>query len=71
MILPKGSRSNAYDLMKVFLREKHITNENDTITHLKTGMKIDTQEFLSGIFVMKSEVREYEDFLNDNESYYK
>ena len=64
MILAKGLRSNKFDLRKVLLREKHITfNENYTITHLKSGMNIPKQEFLQGIFVMKSNVKEYEVFL--------
>ena len=63
MILSKGSRIKAYDLMNVLLREKHVTfNENYIITHLKTGMKIDIQEFLRGILVMKSKVKENEVF---------
>ena len=63
MILPKGLRSGAFDLMKVLLRKKHVTfNENYTITRLKTGMNIAIQEFLQGIFVMKSKVKEYEVF---------
>ena len=53
MILPKGSGSKAYDLIKVLLREKHVAfNENYKITHWKTGMNIDIQEFLRGISVL-------------------
>ena len=67
MILPKCLRSKAYDIMKVLLREKHIIfNENYIITHLKIGMNIPIQKFFGGIFVMKSNVKEYEVFfLND------
>ena len=50
--------------MQVILREKHVTfNENDTITHFITGINIVIQEYLRGIFVMKSEKKEYEVFL--------
>ena len=37
-------------------------NENDTITHMKTGMNIPIQEFLRLIIVMNSNVKEYEVF---------
>ena len=40
MILGEGSRSRAFDLIKLLSRDKHITfNENNIITHLKTDMK--------------------------------
>ena len=46
--------------MQVILREKQVTfNENDTITHFITGMNIAIQEYLRGIFVIKSEKKEY------------
>jgi len=63
VILDKGLRSKAFDLMKLLLREKHITfNENYIITHMKTDMNIPIQKFLRGIYAMKSFVKEYEVF---------
>ena len=63
MVLGKGSRSKAFDLIKLLISEKHITfNENYTITHLKTDMDIPIQEFLRFIFVMNANVKEYEVF---------
>ena len=41
MKLGEGSRSRAFDLIKLLSRDKHITfNENNIITHLKTDMNI-------------------------------
>ena len=52
MILAKGLRSNAFDWMKVLLREEHITfNENYTSTHLKTVMKISIKNFYKGYLI--------------------
>ena len=49
LILLKCLRSYAFDLMKVLLREKHVTfNVNYTITDLKTSMNILIHEFLRG-----------------------
>ena len=63
MVLGKGSRSKAFDLIKLLISEKHINfNENYTITHLKTDMDIPIQEFLRFIFVMNANVKEYEVF---------
>ena len=63
MILPKGLRIKAFDMMKVLSGEKHVTFKNYTIAHLKTGMNIPIQGFLRGIIVIKSNVKEYEVFL--------
>ena len=58
MVLGKGSRSKAFDLIKLLISEKHITfNENYTITRLKTDMDIPIEEFLRYIFVMNANIK--------------
>ena len=65
IILPKGSRNNSYDLIKVVLKGKHIAPHNDYgVTFLKTGVNIRLYNFLRGVFVMTAKVKEYEGFLN-------
>ena len=49
--------------MKVLMEEKHVTlNESYTITYIKTGMNIDLQEFLLGVFVMKAAINQQQVF---------
>ena len=46
---PQITRSSAYELMRVLLKEKHVTlNNSHTITHLKAGMNINLQDFYAG-----------------------
>ena len=54
IIVSTGSRSKAYNLIKVLLREKYITmNENYATTYLKTGMNISYKIFMGNIFYEK------------------
>ena len=63
MVLGRDLRSKAFDLIQLLINEKCISfNENYTITHLKTDMTIPIQEFLRLIFVVNSNVKEYEVF---------
>ena len=60
---PKIARRDAFKSMEVLMGEKHLTlNENYTVTHSKTGMNIDLQEFLRGVFVMKTAFKDHQEF---------
>ena len=51
----KGSKTKAYDLMRVLFKEKHIALNNDYIlTYLKTCVNIEFHDFSCGVFVMKA-----------------
>ena len=63
MVLARDLRTKAFDLIQLLINEKCISfNENYTITHLKTDMTIPIEDFLRMIFVVNSNVKEYEVF---------
>ena len=54
------------ELMEDILKEKHIVlNKIFTIALLKNGMKIDINEFLRGIFIMKATIKNIHQFFDD------
>ena len=64
--LPIVARKDAIEFLEDLLKHEHIVlNKNFTISNLKTDLHIDINEFLRGIFMMKSNIRNNHQFFND------
>ena len=64
--LPIEARKDAIEFLEDLLKHEHIVlNKNFTISNLKTDLHIDINEFLRGIFMMKSNIRNNHQFFNE------